>query len=106
MALQLQDSEILEIRNLQMRLTNKYALRPRTEKVINEIESEAIHELASLGWIAHVDAFPLLQGEQMTISLLQRVDAEFEFDHERKAYDVTKAVEKGETIHGESGSTD
>lgn len=106
MALQLQDSEILAIRKLQMRLTNKYALQPRTEKVIDQIEVEAIHELASLGWIAHVDAFPLLQGEQMTISLLQRVDADYEFDHEKKAYDVTKAIEKGETLHGESRSTE
>jgi hypothetical protein len=104
MAQQLQDSEIIAIRNLQMQLTSKFQYRPRTEKVIGEIEAEAIEGLAHLGWIASVDAFPILQGEQIQITLIQRVDPQYQFDHERKAYDVNKAREKGETIHGESES--
>jgi hypothetical protein len=101
MTMQLQDSEILAIRKVQLDLTSKYQFQPRTEKVIDEIEAEAIERIAALGWIAHIDAFPLLQGEQMSITLLQRVNPQ-EFDHEHKQWDVLKAREKGETVHGES----
>ena len=96
---------MLKIRDLQIRLNNKYSHRARTEEVISEIEKDAVHSLAEMGFVAHVDAFPILQGEQMTITLLQRIDPEFTFDHEQKQYDVIKAREKGETIHGESGSS-
>lgn len=104
MSLQLQDAEILKIRNFQLQLNSKFSRQPRSEKTIDEIEKEAVHELAAMGFIAHVDAFPILQGEQMTITLLQRVDSTMEFDHERKAHDVVKARERGETILGESES--
>ena len=104
MTLQLHDSEILQIREIQMKLTSKFQYQQRSEKVIDEIEAEAREELARVGWIAHVDAFPILQGEQITITLLQRVDPTQEFDHERKEWDVNKARAKGETIHGESES--
>lgn len=101
----LQDSEILEIRRLQNGLNAKFSTRERSEKVISEIEAEAVEGLYRLGFVAHVDAFPILQGEQLTITLLGRA-APVEFDHERKQYDVLKAREKGETIHGESESTE
>ena len=106
MGLELQDAEILEIRKIQIKLNNKYSLQARSEKVIDEIEKDAVEALYHLGFVAHVDAFPILQGEQMTITLLHRADPSFEFDHERKAHDVVKAREKGEIIHGESRATD
>src|SRR5437870_3424056 len=90
MTLQLQDSEILEIRQIQADLTRKFGLLPRTEKVINQIETEALEKLMHLGWIAHVDAFPILQGEPITITLLQRADPNYEFDHEQKGWEVRK----------------
>lgn len=101
----LQDSEILEIRRVQNRLNAKFSMRERSEKVISEIEAEAVEELYRLGFVAHIDAFPILQGEQLTITLLARATPDAEFDHERKQYDVIKAREKGETLHGESESS-
>ena len=106
MTLQLQDAEMLAIRRIQLELNQKYSLMPRTEKTIDAIESEAIEKIAGLGFIAHVDAFPILQGEPLSITLLQRVDPKYTFDHEQKAYDVNKAREKGETLHGESRSSE
>jgi hypothetical protein len=105
MSLQLQDSEILQIRKIQMDLTSKFQYQARSERIVDQIEAEAVEKLANAGWIAHVDAFPILQGEQITITLLQRVDPNVRFDHEQKQYDVLKAREKGETIHGESNSS-
>jgi len=101
-SLNLQDDEIRKIRDLQLRLNNLFSQRPRTEKVIDEIEKEAVEGLYRLGFVAHVDAFPILQGEQITITLLERAIPVTEFDHERKQYDVLKAREKGEAFHGES----
>ena len=102
MGLQLQDSEIRKIRDLQIKLNNEFSRQPRTDKVIDEIEKEAVEGLYRLGFVAHVDAFPILQGEQMTITLLERATPNYVFDHERKQYDVLKAKEKGEDFHGES----
>jgi hypothetical protein len=105
MPLQLQDEEILAIRQIQVELNQKFSMRPRTEATINAIESEAIEKIAALGWIASVDAFPILQGEELSITLIQRIDPNYTFDHEKKAYDVKQARTKGETIHGESRGT-
>jgi hypothetical protein len=106
MPLQLQDSEILAIRKIQAELNQKFQYKPRNEATINAIESEAIEKIAALGWIAAVDAFPILQGEELSITLIQRIDPNYTFDHEKKAYDVQKARIKGETIHGESRNTE
>lgn len=76
-------------------------------KLIDECEKELVHTLAEkLDIMASIDASPVFEGEPMVIELQGALSghssAKYGMDHEKKSWEVKKALITGESFLGES----
>lgn len=75
-------------------------------KLIDQFEDELVTTLAEkLSLIANVDASPVFEGEPLIIDFIGALDSHYSAaygaDHEKKAWEVRKANERGEAFLGE-----
>lgn len=106
----LQDSEVVQVGQIIFRLTQKYAKKRPTVENLEALRDEALTRLANIGILATVDVAPVLNGEPPSIEILGRISGTEQqvhgFDHERKMYEVKKAVQRGEDWLGQKENPD
>jgi hypothetical protein len=81
------------------------------EKAVDEMADEMVYTLASeADMLATVDGTPVLEGEPPMIEIVGALSghsvSQYGMDHERKAWEVKKATDRGEAFLGEKGTTD
>lgn len=79
-------------------------------KLVDEFEKELVATMAEkANLIVSVDVVPLLEGKPLVIEyvgVLPGHSASKGFDHERKAFEVKKAVQREEDWYGQKGPQD
>lgn len=93
----LYDFEIKSIYEEIQYVQRKWWGKPNTSANLDMLHRELVGRLEDLGFIAHVDVTPTLEGEPVDVRIEGRVNVE-EFDYEKKGYEVQKAREKNEDV--------
>lgn len=105
---ELLDSEAQEAIKIIAEVQAKYALKQNTKENLEELRDEALHRLADINIIAELDPSPCLYGEPPILEIKGKIQVDdihqYGFDHEQKAYEVNKALERGEEYLGEKES--
>jgi hypothetical protein len=104
----LYDHEIMAIMKIGMELEREFGRKRNTEENYDELTKRAVQALYELGFLAHVDLAPIMEGKPPILSILNRVSGSIEhtegLDHERKRWEVLAANERGEQIRGQKDS--
>ena len=102
----LTDIEIGEVGKIIGSLQRKYAQRPNTPEVLDQLRDEVVTKLAEqLGILATLDPTPCFHGEPPIVEIVGKVSGHSfhkdGFDHERKYWEVQQANKKGEAYLGQ-----
>lgn len=102
----LSDIEVGQVGKLIGSLQRKYARRPNTPEVLDQLRDEVITRLAEeMGILATLDPTPCFHGEPPIVEILGKVSGHSfhkdGFDHERKYWEVQQANKKGEAFLGQ-----
>ena len=102
----LSDIEVGEVGKIIGSLQRKYAQRPNTPEVLDQLRDEVITKLAEqLGILATLDPTPCFHGEPPIVEIVGKVSGHSfhkdGFDHERKYWEVQQANKKGEAYLGQ-----
>ena len=102
----LTDIEVGEVGKIIGSLQRKYAQRPNTPEVLDQLRDEVITKLAEqLGILATLDPTPCFHGEPPIVEIVGKVSGHSfhkdGFDHERKYWEVQQANKKGEAYLGQ-----
>jgi hypothetical protein len=104
-ASELTDYEVGQVAQIVGKLQRKFASRPNTPKVLDELRDEALTKLAEIGILATVDPTPCFHNEPPIIEIIGKVPGHEihseGFDHERKRWEVQKANALGEAYRGQ-----
>lgn len=105
-AAELTDYEVGEVGKIIGSIQRKYAQRPNTPEVLDQLRDEVITRLAEqLNILATLDPTPCFHGEPPIVEILGKVAGDNihkdGFDHERKYWEVQKANELGEAYRGQ-----
>ena len=102
----LTDIEVGEVGKIIGSLQRKYAQRPNTPEVLDQLRDEVVTKLAEqLGILATLDPTPCFHGEPPIVEIVGKVSGHSfhkdGFDHERKYWEVQQANKKGEAYLGQ-----
>ncbi len=108
-ASELTDDEIKQVIGVVNDIRLRYSTKAFTLANLEALRDEILHRMANIGVLVSVDVATCLNGEPPTVEIVGKVgDAGFqkEFDHEKKRYEVNKAIERGEDYLGQTGDAD
>jgi hypothetical protein len=75
------------------------------QNLCEKFSDEVSYRLADeAGVLATVDIVPIFNGEPPVIEIVGKIDSTTPFDHDKKEYEVKKAVKKDEAFLGEKES--
>ena len=102
----LSDIEVGQVGKIIGSLQRKYAHRPNTPEVLDQLRDEVITRLAEeMGILATLDPTPCFHGEPPIVEIVGKVSGHSfhkdGFDHERKYWEVQQANKKGEAYLGQ-----
>jgi len=104
-ASELQDTEVEQLIKIHVALQQKWAFRANTVENLEAMRDEYLTRFAEAGIVATVDASPCLYGEPPVVEILGKVSGDpihtDGFDHERKQWEVRRAVERNEDYLGQ-----
>ena len=104
-ASELTDLEVGQVAKIVGILQQKFARRPNTPEVLDQLRDEALTRLAEIGVLATVDPTPCFHGEPPIIEILGKIPGHEihteGFDHERKRWEVQNANKLGEAYRGQ-----
>ena len=110
LTLELSDEEIAKAFAIIVEVSNKYKHKIATVETLEALRDEAVTRLAEISVLATVDVAPVLNGEPPAIEILGKVSGDpihdHGFDHERKAFEVQRATNRGEDYYGQKGPVD
>lgn len=99
------DEEIVKVTNLLMEMQNKWGPRPNNQKNLAEMATEIKDRFFKLGFVVDVDLVPCIQVDASgksfppEVIVMSRVK-DFEFDHEKKGFEVKRSKTRGEKYDG------
>lgn len=109
-ASELQDTEVRKLAQVIAGVSAKFSQRLATPDNLEAMRDEILTKLAKIGILATVDPTPVFYGEPPTVEIVGRIggteQAVHGLDHERKMYEVKKAVSRGEDWLGQKESPD
>lgn len=116
LTLDLTDDEIQRALTTTLRIKKKYEEKFRyrfgspnftveqAAKMIDQLEDEIKTTMAEMDILVHVDMAPVFEGEGPVIEFLgampSHYSAKYGSDHEKKTWEVQKALERGEVFLG------
>ena len=105
-AAELTDYEVGEVGKIIGSIQRKFAHRPNTPEVLDQLRDEVITRLAEqLNILATLDPTPCFHGEPPIVEIVGKVAGDGihkeGFDHERKYWEVQKANDLGEAYRGQ-----
>lgn len=104
-ASELLDTEVQQAVAIVVAIQEKYKHRPNTASNLNMLRDEALERLAAIGILATLDPAPCFHGEPPILEIIGKVSTNAihtdGFDHEQKAFEVRKAVVRGEDYLGQ-----
>lgn len=106
LTLDLTDDEIARAAAIVISVSRKYSTRTATRENLAAAGDEMVYRLADEADIlAKFDPVPLAQGEPPRIEFIGKVSGDsthkYGLDHEKKAWEVQHANDKGESFYGE-----
>lgn len=107
LTMELTDDEIAKAYRIVYRLQQKYAHAPNTAAVLDRLRDEALTRLSEIGVVASFDPSPCLYGEPPILDFIGKVSTDsihtHGMDHERKEWEVKRALKRGEDFLGQKG---
>lgn len=103
-ATDLLDTEIQQAMQIVVALQRKYATRPNTPQMLDQLRDEALTRMAEIGILATLDPAPVFYGEPPILEILGKVgDIGFKapMDHEKKRAEVIKSKVRNEEYLGQ-----
>lgn len=104
-ASELTDEEIKWVFEIVMMTRAKYSGRSNSSKNLEAMRDEVLTRLMERNIIAELDPAPALYGEPPVLEIIGKVTGDgyhkYGFDHEKKYYEVNKAVERKEDFLGQ-----
>jgi len=102
----LSDIEVGQVGKLIGQLQRKYAHKPNSPEMLDQLRDEVITRLAEdMGILATLDPTPCFHGEPPIVEIVGKVAGHSfnkdGFDHERKYWEVQKANKLGEDYLGQ-----
>jgi len=101
----LQDSEVTQVGKIVAQLSAKYSTKRASVENLEAFRDECLTRLAGIGILATVDVAPVLNREPPTVEIVGRISgteqAMHGLDHERKRWEVRRAVDRGEEWLGQ-----
>ena len=102
----LTDIEVGQVGKIIGSLQRKYAQRPNTPEILDQLRDEVVTKLAEeMGILATLDPTPCFHGEPPIVEIVGKVSGHSfhkdGFDHERKYWEVQQANKKGEAYLGQ-----
>lgn len=105
----LQEEEIQKAWVIMLDINQRYRRKSNTSSNLDQLREEVLHRMAAIGILAEVDPAPCLYGEPPIVNILGKVSGDpihsQGFDHERKAFEVKQATQRGEDYLGQKGRT-
>lgn len=104
-ASELTDEEVAKTVQIIYSLQAKYMHKSNNAKNLDALRDEALTRLSEIGIIATLDPSPCFYGEPPVLEILGKIKDDpihkVGFDHEKKYYEVNKAVERNEDYLGQ-----
>ena len=106
---ELTDTEISQMFKVVEQVRLRYAGKHNTPRNLEALRDEVLTKLMEIGIIATLDPTPCLYGEPPTLEIVGKISREYEqhgLDHEKKGWEVRKAVERKEDWLGQKERID
>jgi hypothetical protein len=107
LTMELTDSEIAAAFKIIVDLQQRYATKPNTSDVLERLRDEVLTRLSEVGVVASFDPSPCLYGEPPIVDFIGKVSTDdihkHGFDHEKKEWEVKRAVTRKEDFLGQKG---
>jgi hypothetical protein len=104
----LTDAEVTEFGRAMGEVSSKYSHKTNSKENLEALRDEILTRSAEIGILVEVDPSPCFYGNPPEVVVLGKVAGDdlykYGFDHEQKAYEVTKAKERGEDWLGQKES--
>ena len=105
-AAELTDYEVGQVGKIIGAIQRKYAHRPNTPEILDQLRDEVITKLAEqVNILATLDPTPCFHGEPPIVEIVGKISTDVihkeGFDHERKYWEVQKANQLGEDFRGQ-----
>jgi hypothetical protein len=101
----LTDTEVTQIFKVVEQVRLRYAGKKNTPDNLEHLRDEVLTRLMEIGILATLDPTPCYYGEPPTLEIIGKITGDsihkHGFDHEKKMYEVRKAVERNEEWLGE-----
>lgn len=115
-ATELSDEEVKRVGEIWGLLTQKYSTKINSVQNLEHFRDEALTRFAEANILVEVDPTPCFYTDPATgtsgapeIIILGKVDGDlihkYGFDHERKSWEVLRALERGEDFYGQKEAT-
>lgn len=106
---ELTDAESVRVFEIATEVQNKYAMKTNSESNLEALRDEVLTRLMEMGVLAEFDPTPCFYGESPILEIRGKISGDsihnYGFDHEKKAWEVNKAHERGEDYLGEKESS-
>lgn len=104
-SMELTDEEVTQALQIIVNIQHKYATRQNTAGNLEQLRDEALTRLAEIGILATLDPAPCFYGDPPELEIIGKIKSDplhtEGFDHEKKQYEVRKAVDRGEEWLGQ-----
>jgi hypothetical protein len=105
LATELSDEEVKKVGDIWVDLIVKYGTLTNTVENLEALRDEALNTFASQNILVTFDPAPCFYGEPPAIEIIGHVEGhdihKYGFDHERKQWEVLRAMERGEDYLGQ-----
>lgn len=102
---ELTDDEAVEAVKVIGQVQKKYQHMRNSKENLEALRDEALYRLMEIGILAELDPAPCFYGEPPVLEIRGKVSTDpihqHGFDHEKKQYEVRKALERGEEYLGQ-----
>lgn len=106
----LTDTEVTQLFKVVEECRGKYAGMANSPDNLEKLRDEMLYRLMEIGILATLDPAPCFYGEPPTLEIVGKISGDgihtHGFDHEKKQYEVRKAVERGEDWLGQKEGVD
>lgn len=96
----LHDEDIVVVGQIWAEISRRFSHKTNTQHNLNEMAKFAEAEFARKGFLVHVNLQGVLLNEGPSIDVVAKISDQ-EFDHDKKGWEVKKAVGKGEKFLGQ-----
>jgi len=107
LTMELNDDEIKKVAIIIAEVQGRYAMRPNTPTVLEQLRDEVLTKLSEIGVAASFDPTPCFYGEPPIVDIIGKVSGDaihqYGYGHEKEEWLVKRANERKEDFYGQKG---